>query len=366
MPQKYYDMYKDIDPDAGYNDGKPYPKVTEHSKENARKVYGMVTNIDDNLGLLFQKLEDLKLDKKTLVIFMTDNGPQHPRYIAGMRGKKGSVFQGGVRVPSFWYFPKEFKEARDIKTPAHHYDILPTLAEFCGVELSKEVKIEGRSLLPLLTKKVNELPEKLIHRSWHRTYPVKYKNVSTRKGNLKLVGRGKNKAGQDQFELFDIVKDPYEQTDISTQHPKETEFLKVEMNTWLDRMMAEEPIVNSPKPIIGTAFENPVMLNQNDALFVRVKEQKKELMYWDVINSQAKEYNIIVHFDKPLTNSGLLQLQIGEQTKEIKFEGNKQMSIAVSGIKIPKGEFSIMPKVYLNKNNTMQFTYPFYVELKSE
>lgn len=170
LPQEYYDMYKDIDPDAGLIDqGLPYPEVSEQSKEKARRVYGMVTNIDDNLRRLFKKLEDLGLDGNTLVIFMTDNGPEHARYIAGMRGRKSSVFQGGVRVPSFWYYPKAFKEPRDIKTPAAHYDILPTLAEFTGAEIPEGVKIEGRSLLPLLTKEKADLPERIINRYWTRS-----------------------------------------------------------------------------------------------------------------------------------------------------------------------------------------------------
>lgn len=365
LPKEYYDMYKDIDPDAGFDkDGRPFPNVTPHSKENARKVYGMISNIDDNLGLLFQKLKELKLDENTLVIFMTDNGPQHPRYVGGMRGKKGSVFQGGVRVPSFWCFPKKFKNPRDIMNPAHHYDILPTLAEFCGVELPKYLNIEGRSLLPLLTNKTKELPEKFIHRYWHRSSPVKYKNVSTRKGNLKLVGRGKDSMGQDQFELFDLSQDPYEQNDISEKNKQKTQDLKIEMDCWLDKMMAEEHIINSPRPIIGTSFENPVMLNQNDGLFVKDEHLKKELIYWDVLVSKTKTYTITIHLDSRLNTDGKLELILGNQTKVLNFKGNNQTYLSIKDIEIQEGKLTIMPKIFINRNNKMQYKYPFYIEIE--
>ncbi|MCG1037091.1 arylsulfatase [Polaribacter sargassicola] len=365
LPQKYYDMYKDVDIDAGLiNQGKPYPNVTEHSRENSRKVYGMVTNIDDNLRLLFKKLEDLGIDENTLVIFMTDNGPQHPRYIAGMRGKKGSVFQGGVRVPSFWYYPKAFKEARDIKTPAAHYDILPTLAELTGASLPEGLKIEGESLLPLLTKTEEALPERIINRYWARTAPVHYKNVSTRKGEMKLVGVGKDEDGNDKFELFNLNEDPYEQNDISAEHPALVEELKAEMDTWLNTMETSEHIVNSPMPIIGTVHENPVMLNQNDALFLKKEGVKKEFIYWDVIVDEVKTFNITVHFDAPIATTGALELDLGSQTKTVKIEANGQTSFSFNNIELPKGKVTIMPKTYLKRKGELKYAYPFYIEIK--
>lgn len=365
LPQKYYDMYKGVDIDAGLIDqGKPYPKVTEHSRENSRKVYGMVTNIDDNLRLLFKKLEDLHLDENTLVIFMTDNGPDHPRYIAGMRGKKGSVFQGGVRVPSFWYYPKAFKEPRDIKTPAAHYDILPTLVEFTGAKMPENLNIEGQSLLPLLTKKEEDLPERIINRYWTRTAPVRYRNVSTRKGNMKLVGVGKDENGNDKFELYNLAEDPYEQNDISEIYPDLVKELKVEMDGWLDTMENSEHIVNSPKPIIGTVHENPVMLNQNDALFLKKEGVKKEFIYWDVIVNETKTFDIIIHMDRNIDTTGEIELVLGKTSKTLKIEANGQNSFSFKNIELKKGALTIMPKIYLNKKGVLKYAYPFYLEIR--
>jgi arylsulfatase A-like enzyme len=94
--------------------------------DTTEKIYGMVTNIDDNLARLFAKLDEWGLTNDTIVIFLTDNGPQQPRYVSGMRGRKGTVFEGGTRVPFFVRWPGGFKGDRDIDRIAAHIDIAPT------------------------------------------------------------------------------------------------------------------------------------------------------------------------------------------------------------------------------------------------
>ncbi|MFT6797227.1 MAG: arylsulfatase A-like enzyme, partial [Maribacter sp.] len=149
VPKKYYEQYKDIDPDSGFeNDSRPRKSMTEKDKEDARKVYAMVTNIDDNFGKLLKKLDDLDIADNTLIIFMTDNGPQQTRYVGGLRGRKGDVYQGGVRVPFYIRYPSGFEKNTDIETRAAHIDILPTVAQICNVELPKETLIDGKSLVP--------------------------------------------------------------------------------------------------------------------------------------------------------------------------------------------------------------------------
>lgn len=365
LPQQYYEMYKNIDPDAGFEDrDMPFPKVTEHSKENARKVYGMITNIDDNLRRLFKHLDRLNIADNTLVIFMTDNGPQHPRYIAGMRGRKSSAFQGGIRVPSFWYYPKAFKEARDIRTPAAHYDILPTLAALTDTPIPDSLRLEGRSLLPLLTQEKAALPDRYINRYWTRSAPVRYKNVTTRKGDFKLVGMGKDTLDQDKFGLFNLAEDPYEQNDIALDHSAEVAELRSEMDTWLDRMDAEKHILNSPMPIIGTAFENPVRLNQNDAHFHKEEGVKKDFIYWDVKVNESKTFDFIIHLDKGLSADGQLDLLIGDRKETLEVKGDGQTKLVFEAIILEKGSTRIMPKLYVEREDELKYVYPFYLEIQ--
>lgn len=131
--------------------------------EDQAGFYGMVENIDENVGRLMAKLTEWGLDENTVLIFLSDNGmtgggsgvpgrelaPGYPYWNAGMKGLKGSTDEGGTRVPFFIRWTGKITAGRDIDRMAAHIDILPTLADFTGVKLPKD-QVEGRSLLPLL------------------------------------------------------------------------------------------------------------------------------------------------------------------------------------------------------------------------
>ena len=107
VPDKYYQMYKDIDPT---NINGESLKMTEKNILDAKKIYGMVTNIDENFGKLINKLDELNLEENTIIIFMTDNGPQQPRYVSNLKGLKSQVYNGGIKVPFYLNFPKIHNE----------------------------------------------------------------------------------------------------------------------------------------------------------------------------------------------------------------------------------------------------------------
>jgi arylsulfatase len=109
--------------------------VTEKDKEDARKVYGMVTNIDDNLNQLFSELKENDLYDNTIIIFMTDNGLAQYRYNGGYKGKKSMVEEGGIHVPFYLKPLKGMADVREVKERFAHIDILPTLADFCNIKI---------------------------------------------------------------------------------------------------------------------------------------------------------------------------------------------------------------------------------------
>src|SRR5262249_18411370 len=117
---------------------------------------------------LLKKLDELKLADDTLVWFLTDNGPPTVRYNAGMRDRKGSVYDGGIRVPSFVRWPHVLRGDRAVTTVAAHIDVTPTLLAVCGVEKPKDVAMDGRSLLPLLTGEKADWPARTLYFQWHR------------------------------------------------------------------------------------------------------------------------------------------------------------------------------------------------------
>ncbi len=361
VPQEYYNRYKNIDPSSGFeNDGRPFPEMNELMKENARKVYAMVSNIDDNLKNLFKKLEDLKLKDNTLVIFMTDNGPQHDRYTAGMRGRKSFVYEGGVRVPSFWRLPSKFQGNRDIITPAAHYDILPTLADLCNGELPTDRIIDGKSLLPLLNNENPDFNNRSMARSWVRGGPKKYDNISIRNDKYKLVGNTEETSSIDRFELFNILKDPYEQNNIVSTNQLDAQNLKDEMDTWFGEMTSSDNFVKIHPAIVGTEFENPSFLNLNDAIFTKDKTLDHDIARWEIDVAVAGTYDIKIHSGRKSLSNIQLTLQIGDLELKKTYKSLPNGVIQIDNLKLPKGPASIVPLITGEKGGYIK---PFYIEL---
>src|SRR5262249_60502018 len=126
----------------------PVPKTDE---DVTARIYAMVTNIDDNVARLLARLDERKLADNTIVIFLSDNGPQQPRFNAGLGDRKGTVHEGGIRVPCYWRWPGYFKAGRTVDRIAANIDIAPTLVELCGGKQPAKGTFDGASLAPLLT-----------------------------------------------------------------------------------------------------------------------------------------------------------------------------------------------------------------------
>lgn len=361
VPDKYYEMYKDIDPAKGFeNDDRPFVKMSEKDKEDARKVYAMVSNIDDNLGKLFQKIEDLNLAENTIVIFMTDNGPQQTRYVAGMRGRKGSVFRGGVRVPFYIKIPSLYKGEKDIETTAAHIDILPTLAEICNVELPKNRKIDGKSLLPLIQDKTVDWADRSLFFYWTRRFPEKYNNIALQKGKYKLVGHNDYNATIDNFDFFDIENDPYEQKNIVSEKKELAQQFKVELDQFYNELIGSENLVN-PQPIaIGNENENPVVLNRNDADGARgIWAQEEIYGKWNVRIAEGN-YNVRFKFVKPIQTKGQMYLETGAIINQMQNNTVDIDIIEMKNVHLNNMHCDLIP-FYSTRGKNI---FPFWVELE--
>jgi len=361
VPEKYYEMYKDIDPSSGFeNDGRPFPDMTEKDKEDARRVYAMVTNIDDNLGRLFKKLDELQISENTVVIFMTDNGPQQYRYVGGMRGKKGSVFRGGVRVPFFMKLPGNVKNGKGIDTTAAHIDILPTLAEICNVDPPENRMIDGKSLVPLIHDKKVDWEDRSLFFYWSRRYPELYNNMALQRGKYKLVGHTGYDAKIEDFELFDIKKDPYEQNNIVRKKNNLARELKTELDHYYQELITSDNITN-PQPIfVGNENENPVILNRNDAGGARgIWSQEEIYGKWHVKLAEG-QYNIRFKFIKPIKTKGKMYLETGPVINQMLNNTVNTDVLEMKNIHLPRMQCDLIP-FYATKGKNI---FPFWVELE--
>lgn len=361
VPDKYYQQYKNIDPTKGFeNDKRPFPKMNEKDKEDARKVYAMVSCIDDNLGKLFSKLDELKISNNTIVIFMTDNGPQQARYVAGMRGLKSSVYRGGVRVPFYLRYPAKYHGNKDIETTSAHIDILPTLAEICNTQLPDDRTIDGKSLMPLLNGNQVEWAGRSLFFYWTRRYPELYNNISLQKGNFKLVGQTDYNADITDFELFDIKKDAFEQKNIVFEKKDIAEQMKTELDRLYNELISSENMINQPRIIVGNKNENPVYLNRNDADGERGIWAQEEVHGKWLVGITEGFYNVRFKFIQPVAAGGRMYLETGTIINQMKNEKDKTNIIEMNRVYLKEMNCELVPFYAVGNKNI----FPFWVELE--
>ncbi len=235
--------------------------------ETTAKIYGMVANIDWNVGRLLARLNDLRLSENTIVIFMTDNGPQQPRFNGVHRGLKGTVYDGGIHVPCFVRWPARLEAGRSVNRIAAHIDVAPTLLAACGVKAPQDSQFDGRNLLPLLEDRVDDRPERNLFFQWHRgDVPQRHRAFAVRGERYKLVqavGSGEKVPGPFRFELFDMAVDPGEQNDLAVEKPEIVAQMKAVYDRWFDDVSATRGF-DPPRIHVGTPHENPLRLSRQD------------------------------------------------------------------------------------------------------
>jgi arylsulfatase len=361
VPDDYYDLFREIDPASGFeNDSRPMNQMNDRNKEDARRAYAMVKNIDDNVGKVLKKLDEMDLAENTIVIFMTDNGPQQPRYNAGMRGLKGSVYRGGVRVPFFMRYPALDGGNRDISSSAANIDLLPTIADLCQAGIPSDRVIDGRSLMPLIKGEEVDREERSLFFYWTRRYPELYNNVALQKGRHRLIGHTDHDAEISDFELFDIEQDPYEQNNILEGNIPVATGMKKELDQYLADLLWSPSLTDPPRIIIGSAHENPVILNRNDADGDRGVWTQEEIYGKWRVSVREGTYNIRLRFLNPLDNGGQMVVETGTiiNQKRNRVEGVSEFEM--KNITYPDMDCDIIPFYFTGGRRIL----PFWVEIE--
>jgi len=230
-------------------------KYTGKVKPNEAKFFGMITNIDDNVGRLLAKLKELDIERDTLVIFMTDNGTATGAQVfnAGMRGAKGSPFQGATRVPSFWRWPGTLPAGVDVGKLTAHVDYFPTFVELAGAEMCDGLKLDGRSLVPLLKDAKADWPDRTLVTHvgrWPRgkAAEAKHDSMSIRNSRFTLVN---NK------ELYDLKADYGEKKNVIDEHPQVVAELRKAYDAWWEEVLPlmENESAHGNGPAVNTFHE---------------------------------------------------------------------------------------------------------------
>jgi arylsulfatase A-like enzyme len=248
--------------DARYSD----PYLGQVETVDRAEFYGMITCIDENLGALRAQLDQWGLTENTILIFMTDNGTaggatpdrstqfiQHG-YNAGMRGIKGSEYEGGHRVPLFLHWPAGGMEAgRDIPELTANVDVMPTLLELCGVDPGEHT-FHGKSLAPLLRGEAQDWADRILVTDSQRiTSPIKWRKSATMSQRWRLVNG---------VELYDMDVDPGQKHDVAAQHPEVVAELREGYEAWW-AIVSEQFDGTIPIPV-GHEPGVPALLNAHD------------------------------------------------------------------------------------------------------
>ncbi len=220
--------------------------------------HGMIADIDANVGRLRAFLEVEGLAENTILVFTTDNGTAMGNGVfnAGMRGRKGSEYDGGHRVPFFVHWPSGgLVGGRDVEPITAHVDVLPTLADLCGVTIPERLSLDGRSLRPLLLPAADtDWPDRaLVTDSQRVKDPIKWRKSSVMTSRWRLVN-GK--------ELYDIDADPGQREDVAGQHPEVLERLTAFYEEWWAEL--EPTFARDVAIALGHPAENPTRLTAHD------------------------------------------------------------------------------------------------------
>lgn len=274
-----------------------------------RAALAMCENIDFNVGRVLARLDELGLRDQTIVVYFSDNGPNSWRWNGGMKGRKGSTDEGGVRSPLLVRYPGKIPAGTKVLPIAGAIDLLPTLAELAGIPLTVEKPLDGQSLVPLLTGREADWPDRTLVQHWNG-------RLSLRTQRYRLDADGA---------LYDLQADPGQQRDIAGEQPELAARLRQQAQAW--RRELGLPMGPDTRPFtVGYAAFTP--LPARDGVphgNVRRSAQAPNCSYftnwtspddritWEVEVGTPGRYEAVVYYTCPAADVGsTVELSLGE------------------------------------------------------
>ena len=208
-----------------------------------RAVYsGTIDNTDRAIGRLLKKLAEVAPVEDTIIIYGSDNGTYLPDRVGCLRGTKGTNWEGGIRVPGIFNWPGKIEGGQTLNTPAGLVDVLPTLCSILGLDGPKGKHLDGTDISPLILGKANDFKrEQPLFWHLYKSRPA----VAIRDGRYAMVAMSVEKSSRfknnkldeklipqiknmkyEEFQLFDLIKDPSQTTDISEEIPEKAKEMK--------------------------------------------------------------------------------------------------------------------------------------------
>ncbi len=308
--------------------------------DRTRCALAMCENIDWNIGRVLRRLNKLKLSEKTIVIYFSDNGPNSWRWNNGMKGRKGSTDEGGVRVPCMVRWPGRIKPGTIIPQIAGAIDLLPTLADIAQIPIVGDKPLDGTSLKPLLLQQAGEWPDRMI-------FSHQRGRVSVRTQRYRLDDKGK---------LFDMKTDPGQYRDISKDKPQVAAWLRDEVTRWKQEVLPKSPKDDRPFPVGYADFPTTILPARDGVGYGNVRRSGKapncsfftnwintdDKITWDIEVAGGGNYEALIYYTAARENIGsTVELQFGQSNVRAKLtDPHDPPLVGAESDRVPRGSES--------------------------
>lgn len=330
VPDRFFEKFAHANPKMRNRDPE------RESIPMTRAALAMCENIDWNVGRLLAKLDELKLADNTIVVYFSDNGPNSWRWNGGMKGRKGSVDEGGLRVPFLIRWPGHIRAGLRIPQIAGAVDLLPTLAGMAEIPLIATKPLDGKSLKSLLLGQSEGWPDRMI-------FSLQGKRISVRTQQYRLDSAGR---------LFDMVADPRQEKDISDKKPDVATKLRRAAAKWGDEVL---PLVGEDNRPFPVGYSKTTLLPARDGVgeggversarppncsFFTHWTSKDDRITWEIEVARSGVYEAEIYYTCPPGDTGsTVELSfLGARVRGKVSEAYNPPLVGAQFDRVPRGE----------------------------
>lgn len=304
VPDRWWNKFKDKELELRHGD--------EEDLLFTRAALAMCENIDWNVGRLMERLKALRLEENTIVLYFHDNGPNSWRWNGGMKGRKGSTDDGGVRSPLFIRWPGKIEPGKNIASISAAIDLLPTLTDLAGIDPLVKKPLDGMSLKPLLLESQPAWPDRMIFNHWDG-------KVSVRTQQYRLDHSRK---------LFDMQRDQGQRQNIANQMLPVAETLSAEVQRWREEVLSELPTSDTRSFPLGHPDTRYTQLPARDgqphgnikrsnrfpnASFFTNWIHVEDKISWNIEVVESGDFEVVLYYTCPQKDAGsTVELSFGE------------------------------------------------------
>jgi len=307
VPERFWQKFAKADLKLRSRDPK------QEDVDFTRAALAMCENIDWNVGRILRRLDELKLADHTIVVYFSDNGPNSWRWNGGMKGRKGSTDEGGVRSPFLIRWPGHIPAGTRVPQIAGAIDLLPTLADFAGIPVASPKPLDGVSLKPLLLGTAKDWPDRMIFTHWTG-------KISVRTQRYRLDSAGK---------LFDMQADPGQDRDVAKEQPEMAARLSKAVGDWRKEVLPDLKSDDRPFPVGHPQFPL-TQLPARDGVphggvqrsaaapncsFFQNWTNPEDRITWEIEVATAGRYEAVIYYTCPPADVG--------STVELSFNGSR-------------------------------------------